>query len=334
MRRESRLGRILWIAIVLLLGGYVVADFVRSPFLAPNGSAAVRGAAVTLWTPAGESGGETGAVLEGTAAALELQGHGTAVKSLRGGTAQALIGFFSGTSRAQRGDLLVVTSTTIADLAHDARDRLVPGASEQAALARVLLRRSQPIGMLESDPLSIAVSPRSPLRTGHQLLESLAAYPFDQSFAIGDETFSRDQLAALVYGAGVDGEVHFSVFQDGSQASTALETGGADAVLATRGELREDAAAGRLRELGWPIDGGRAPRAWVGLVARPDLPRRRLDRLRRCFASLARDREWAAHLRADGRAPARPGVRTLAGLIGDSAGADRRERLTALVERH
>jgi hypothetical protein len=56
MKRESRLGRALWLAFLVLLGGYVVADFVRSPFTAPKGAAAVRGAAVTIWVPAVDAG--------------------------------------------------------------------------------------------------------------------------------------------------------------------------------------------------------------------------------------------------------------------------------------
>jgi hypothetical protein len=63
MKRESRLGRALWLVLLVLLGGYVVADFVRSPFSAPRGAAAVRPAAVTIWAPAGEAGGESGQVL-------------------------------------------------------------------------------------------------------------------------------------------------------------------------------------------------------------------------------------------------------------------------------
>lgn len=323
----------MWIAIVVVLSGYVVTDFVRSPFLAPSGSAAVRGPAVTLWAPAAEYGGETGAVLDQSAAALELDGHPTAVKSLGGGTAQALIDFFSGYAGARR-DLLVVTSTTLADLAHDRHDRLVPGASEQAALARELLRRAQPIGMLASEPLALAVASRSPVRGGSGLLESLASAPWEQLFAIADDTFARDQLAALVDRAGVDGEVRFGVFPSGAEAGAAIVNGGADVVLAPRGGLREDAAAGRLRELRWPLEGGRAPRSWIALVARPDLPVTRLARMREWLRTLARDRRWGSHLREAGRDPGAPGTARLAALLADTRGADRLERLARRIERH
>jgi hypothetical protein len=332
VQRESRLGRALWIAIVVVLGGYVVTDFVRSPLLAPSGSAAVRGAAVTLWAPAAESGGETGAVLDRGAAALELGGHATAVKSLRGGTAQALIDFFSGRSGSRR-DLLVVTSTTLADLAHDRHDRLVPGAAEQAAIARELLRRARPVGMLESEPLTVAVGRDSPLRDGEDLLEALAVAPWRQMFAIEDDTYSRDQLAALVDRAGVDGEVRFGVFHSGAEAGGAIGGGRADLALAPRGALDEDIAAGHLRELGWPLGDVPAPRAWIGLVARPDLPAGRLASLRGWLRALTADRRWVAQLRRAGRSPGAPGSRRLAALLADTAAADRLELLAQRIER-
>jgi hypothetical protein len=332
VQRESRLGRALWIAIVVVLGGYVVTDFVRSPFLAPSGSAAVRGPAVTLWAPAAEYGGETGVVLDRGAAALELNGHPTAVKSLSGGTAQAVIDFFSGYS-GSGGDLLVVTSTTLADLAHDRHDLLVPGAAEQAAIARELLRRAEPVGMLESEPYSLAVGRESAIRSGSGLLAALARSPRRQLFAIEDDTFSRDQLAALVDRAGVDGEVHFGVFQSAAEAGGAIASGTANVVLAPRGALREEVAAGRLRELAWPLRGA-PPRTWIALVARPHLPAHRLAHLRRWVRALSGDRRWAAQLRREGRSPASPGTRRLAGLLADTGRADRLERLAQSVERH
>jgi hypothetical protein len=333
VQRESRIGRVLWIAIVIVLSGYVVTDFVRSPFLAPSGSAAVRGAALTLWAPASENGGETGAVLDQGAAALELGGHATVVKSLSGGTSQALIDFFSGQAGSRR-DLLVITSTTLADLAHDRHDQLVPGAAEQAALARELLRRAAPIGMVESEPLTLVVGSHSAIQSGSGLLRRLARAPEDQLFGIADDTFSRDQLAALVDRAGVNGEVRFAVYQSGAEAGGAIAGGSADVALAAAGAVHGDVAGGSLRELRWPLDGGRAPRAWIAVVARPDMPAARLARLRAWFRALAGNRRWDAQLRRAGRAPAAPGTRRLAALVADTGGADRLERLAQRIERH
>src|ERR1700754_2806757 len=208
MKRESRLGRALWVILLVLLGGYVVADFVRSPFSAPRGAAAVRPAAVTIWVPAGGAGDESAAVLDQAAAGLEVGGHRTLVRSIPGGSAQALISFLS-RHHPGRGQVLAISSTTLADLAHDRHETLVPGAAEEAALARALLRRAKPIGMLASDPIEVAVERRSPIRNDSELVASLQAAPGEQLFGIDDDTFSRDQLAALVAGADGHSEGHF-----------------------------------------------------------------------------------------------------------------------------
>jgi tripartite-type tricarboxylate transporter receptor subunit TctC len=325
MKRESRLGRVLWLVLLVLVGGYVVADFVRSPFSAPRGAAAVRPATVTIWAPAGEAGDESGPVLKEAAADLELGGHPTIIKTVPGGSARALISFLSRPHPG--GRLLAITSTTLADLAHDRREMLVPGAAEEAALARALLRRSKPVGMLSVAPLELAVEPNSPIRSGSELLASLAGDPSEQLIGIDDDTFSRDQLAALVAGAGVDGEVHFNVFQSPADAEQALASGSTHTILAGSPALRDT----HLRRIGWPLPGPR-PHAWVALVAPPQMGTAALDTLRGWIGKLQHDPEWRAHLRADGRHAAAPGERTLARLIRHAAAADRLERLAEHVE--
>jgi tripartite-type tricarboxylate transporter receptor subunit TctC len=328
MKRESRLGRALWLVLLVLLGGYVVADFVRSPFSAPRGAAAVRRAAVTIWAPAGEAGDETGSVLNQAAAGLELGGHATSLKTIPGGSAEAVISFLSH-PRPGRGQLLAITSTTLADLAHDRRETLVPGAAEEAALARALLRRSKPIGILASDPLELAVERGSPIMNGSELVASVAAAPGEQLFGIDDDTFSRDQLAAFVEGAGVDGEVHFTVFQSAGQASEAIGTGTAETVLAGRSAL----AHARLRQLGWPLHTPQ-PRSWVALIARPSVDAADLETLRRWVSDLQREPHFRAHIRAEGRRPADPGTHALASLVRHTAAADRLEEVAERVERN
>jgi hypothetical protein len=328
MKRESRLGRALWLVFLILLGGYVVADFVRSPFSAPRGSAAVRPAAVTIWAPAGEVGDESGSVLGAAAAGLELGGHRAVVKSIPGGSAQALISFLSHRGPG-RGQLLAITSTTLADLAHDRHETLVPGAAEEAALARALLRESKPVGMLASNPLELAVEKGSAIRNGSELVASLAAAPDEQLFGIDDDTYSRDQLAAFVEGAGVDGEVRFSVFQSASDAGQALATGAAETVLVGRPALRQTS----LRKLGWPLATPQ-PRAWVALIARPSVDASDLTDLRAWVADLQAEPQWRAHLRAEGRRAADPGTRALAGQIRHTAPADRLEEVAERVERN
>ncbi len=328
MKRESRLGRALWLALLILLAGYVVADFVRSPFSAPQGAAAVRGAAVTIWAPAGEAGEESGAVLTGVAAGLDLADHPTVVKSIPGGSARALISFLSRRHDGQ-GRLLAITSTTLADLAHDRHEMLVPGAAEEAALARALLRRAKPIGMLASNPVELAVEGGSPIRNGPELVASLLAAPDEQLFGIDDDTFSRDQLAAFVADAGVDGEVHFNVFHSGSAAARATAAGSGGAVLAGRPALRGE----RLHRLGWPLSTPQ-PRAWVALLAGSEVAATELGNLRAWIADLQRDPHWRANLRDEGRVPAAAGTRSLARVIRHTAPADHLERVAQRVERN
>jgi tripartite-type tricarboxylate transporter receptor subunit TctC len=328
MKRESRLGRALWLALLILLGGYVAADFVRSPFTAPKGAAAVRGAAVTIWVPAGESGDESGAVLTGAAAGLDLGDHTTVVKSIPGGSARALISFLS-RRHGGHGQLLAITSTTLADLAHDRHETLVPGAAEEAALARALLRRAKPVGMLASNPIEVAVERGSPIRNDSELVGSLLAAPGEQLFGIDDDTFSRDQLAALVAGAGVNGEVHFTVYQSATDAAHGATAGNDQAVLAGRPALRDEG----LRRLGWPLPTPQ-PRAWVALLARAEVDAAELDTLRAWVAKLQREPHWRANLRAEGRRAAAPGTQALARLIRHTAPADHLERVAQRVERN
>jgi tripartite-type tricarboxylate transporter receptor subunit TctC len=328
MKRESRLGRVLWLTLLVLLGGYVVADFVRSPFSAPKGAAAVRGAAVTIWVPAGEAGYESGAVLTGAAAGLDLGDHTTVVKSIPGGSAQALISFLS-RRHGGRGQVLAITSTTLADLAHDRHETLVPGAAEEAALARALLRRAKPIGMLASNPIEVAVQRGSPIRSRSELIASLRAAPGEQLFGIDDDTFSRDELAALVAGADVNGEVHFTVYQSGAEAAHGAAAGDDGLVLAGRPALRGE----RLHRLGWPLPTPQ-PRAWVALLARAEVHGAELRQLRAWVDALQRDPHWRANLRAEGRHAAAPGTQALARLIRHTAPADHLEEVAQRVERN
>lgn len=332
MRRESRLGRALWIGLLIVLGGYVVADFVRSPFLAPSGSAAVRAAQITLWAPAGEAGGDTGAVVQGSAASLELSGHPTVVKTVSGGSSQAVARFLSQPPHDGSADLLVISSATVADLAHDGHDRLVPGAAEEAAVALELLRRAIPMGLIESDPLTIAVDADSPIASPAQLLSVLRGSPSEQLVGIADDTWSRVELASLVDRAGVDGNVRFSIFQSGTEAGRAVGTTGADIALGTRGALREGLSSGQLRTVEWPFDQGRAPRFWVALVAPPGLPHAKLVKLRGWIAGLPVTTTEAPR---DVSAGTDPSGARLAGLLRDDlARADRLELLSQRVERN
>ena len=104
--------------------------------------------------------------------------------------------------------------------------------------------------------------------------------------------------------------------------------------MARHAALLADLRAGRLRELRWPLTGGRAPRSWVGLFAAPSLPRAEVAELRAWLAELSTDRQWRQALRRDGREVAPAGSAALARLLSaGTARADHLELLSRRVER-
>jgi hypothetical protein len=345
MRRESLLGRTLWPVLLVALVGYVVADFVHYPVIASTGSAAVPTPQVTLWVAATESGGEAEVVARDAAASLELHGRSTTIKTLQGGSSQAVAGFLAA-GRRGRGthgagssaapapaQLLVLTSTTLADLARDRDEQLVPGAALEAAVAQALLRRAIPIGVLSDDPLALAVPRDAEVRTSGELLAAMRADPARQLFAIDDDAYSRDQLAALVQRAGVPGRTRFSVLPSGREAAAAMELGDANAVLTSRSALAGEARARRLRALAWPFGRGRAPVAWAMLLAPPGMPAAQVATLRRAVAALVREPQWRRVLRRQGRAPAQVGAAALPGFVpARAAEAEQLQRLAREVE--
>ncbi len=333
MQQESTLGRTLWIGVLVLLVCYVAADLARSPFLAQRGAAAVRAPQLTLWITGPEAGGEAEIVARQAAAGLELENHSAVVKRLDGGSSHAVAEFLSQPPQLRGADLLVLTSSTLADLAHDREDRLVPGAAEQAVLAQALLRRSTPIRALTADRLAIAVNPQSQIDGTTDLLSAMRSAPWERLFAIADDSWSRVQLAALVERAGVSGEARFRVFSSGEEAARAVGDGTAETALVTRGALLGETARGNLRRLAWPV-GGWAPRTWIALVAPPGLATSRAAKLRHTVDRLLADPTWRAQQRRAGREPLaadRPSLPAL--LATGSARAAQLERLADRVER-
>jgi tripartite-type tricarboxylate transporter receptor subunit TctC len=322
--------------LLTLLLGYVVADFVHNPFIAPTGSAAVPVPQITLWVAGSDGGSEAAMVARDTAAAFELRGRSTAVKTLSGGSSQAVADFL-GTHRLHGTNLLVVTNATLADLARDRLARLVPGAGMQAELAQQMLGLATPIGLLSTDPVELGVPRDSAIHEPAQLIEAMRAAPEARLFALPDDTWSRAQLAALVDAAGVPGHTRFTVYSSGREAVQATRRGEAGAVLATRSALRADMRAERVRRLPWPFaprsGAAEAPRAWVALVAPPWLSHGHVVGLRRMVAELAHDARWRRALAREGRSAAPSSTGPLDELIVRRArAADAQQALARVVE--
>jgi hypothetical protein len=304
MRRRGDHGRILWLALVVLVAAFVLADFVRSPLFPGSGAGAIAAPKLTLWVPAPEASGPAGQVAASAAAGLDLAGHPTVVKRLRGGTSAALVTLLSRPSR-QADDLLVLSSSTLAGIARDETDRIVPGAAGRALEASALLRRAPVAGLLSRERLELAASAGSGIRSGAELVSTIRAAPEAAVFAIPDDTWSHDELASLVDRVGRGGTVPFVSYEDDDLAARARADGLTNVMLASRGEIAAEARSGHLRPLAWPAAAGRPPRSWVVAIAPATYSRARLAELRDWVGTLIAEPRWRHHQRKRFRSPGR-----------------------------
>jgi tripartite-type tricarboxylate transporter receptor subunit TctC len=299
---ESRVGRALWPALMLVLLAHAVSDLLHHPFLGDTGDAAIVDAHLTLWVPGTEVGGPSEAVARQAAASLQLTGRPATVKVRRdGGAAGAVTSFLGPGGSARPGDLLVVSSATVADLARGRSDALFGDVATTAADAAALLGGARPVAVLAEDALQLAVRPGSKIRTGAQLARRLAAHPRAHLVAIEGDAWTRAQLGRLVQRADVSGRVPYRAYPSGAEAALGLAAGEADVVLAPSSELHDEVAAGHLRVLSWPSSDGRAPRAWTALLEAPGLRPGQHARIRDELRRLAADPQWRRALRDAGR---------------------------------
>lgn len=314
MQCENDRGRTLWLAVVILVAAFVLADFVRSPLLPSNGAGAIAAPKVTLWVPGPEAAGPAGQVAAGAAAGLDLAGHPTVVKRLDGGISAALAALLS--RPARRGsDLLVLSSATVAGIGRDRTDHIVPGAAGAAVEAAALLRRSPAIGLLARERLELATRFGSGIDGDRALVETIRESPSHAVFAIPDDNWSRSELAALVERIGRGGTVPFVAYDDDDLVAHSRAEERTNLVLASRGSIAAEVGAGRLRALAWPAAAGRAPHSWVALVAPAAYRGRRLAELRGWIGQLVTEPRWRRHQRAHYRAPGHTWTPALAAML-------------------
>lgn len=295
--------RALWPTLVVVVLAYVAMNFVQHPFLgAPSEAAVTPEAHLTLWLAQTEASGEAASTVRETADSLLLYGRAATVGVLPGGSSQAVLRFLSQPHSADQ--LLAVSSETVADLAQERTSTLIGENPIGAALAQHLLARMVPVGVLSSDPLTIAVLPDSPIRGVGQLLRELREAPQRNVFAITDGNWVADNLASLVQYAGANGIVPYRVFPSGEEASLELTAGSANVVLAPRGAIQPELMTHALRELPWPAVFGPAPSSWIELLAAPGTTHAQAVRLRRQLLALTHDQVWRARLREYGQTPA------------------------------
>jgi hypothetical protein len=312
VRRNVYLARAMWPALLLAILAFVVLDFIEHPFLGAASDAAVTPQAhLTLWLAQAEASSETGAAVAETAGSLLLYGKPATVGVLQGGSSQAVSGFLG--QRRAPGQLLAVSSNTLADLAQERSGVLFGGDPLRAARAQALLARAIGIGVLSVDSLCIAVPVSSPVRDAGELLSEVRRSAQSHVFAITGDSWAADNLAALVKEAGVEGVVPYRVFPSAEDAALALSAGSAGVILAPRRALAGDVRAHRLRMLAWPASagpegrrgaGGWVPQAFLELLAPPGTPARRVGALRRQVRALAANTVWRRLLRSGGQASA------------------------------
>jgi len=327
----SIIGRSLWPIVLVLLIGYVAADFIRNPFMPSTGSAAVPAIDATLYVSATEGGSEVETIAQRAAASLQLHGRAATVKNLVGGTSRSIADFLA-TKEPNDTRLLVVSSATLAQLVRDRREKLVPGAAMQAQIALDELAASRPIGLLSDDPLQIGVPQNSAYITTYGLLATMRADPGEILFGVADDAFSRENMAGLVDIAGVPGNTRFTVFPSGRQATSAMELGDTGAVLATRSALAPDVRSHQVRALPWPAD-HEAPDTWVAVFAPPDVSTARIEAMRSAVRALDRDPRWRKRLQHEGFTPAELPAAAFPHFLSDRvAEADRLQRISEAVE--
>jgi Tripartite tricarboxylate transporter family receptor len=298
---DHRAMRALWPALLVAVLAYVIVDFVQSPF--PNvfsDAVAAPNPHLTLWIAQTETSASTDSTVHLAADTLILDGQPANVAVLPGGSSRAIVHFLS--QPQPPGQLLVISSNTLADLAQERMSALIGEEPLRAAFAERLLQRAIPVGLVSEDSLTIAVPRRSPIHSLSELMTDMRAAPGGLVFATTEDNWAADNLAALVEDAGVDGVVHYRVFPSTEEVSLALAGGNAEVVLAPRSTILADLRAGRLRALGWPR-GSHPPPSWVELLASPSTPASQVQTLRSEVRDLISSKAWRAQLRDGGQQP-------------------------------
>ena len=292
MQADSRIGQALWPALLLAVIAFVVLDFVQHPpWVSASDAAGPPAARWTLYLAQTEAEGESAEVVRATADSLLLYGRPGATAMLPGGSSQAIGSFFA--HRRPAGRVLAISGETLADLVQERESSLFGDDPLRAARAQRLLERATPVGVLSEEELGIAVSPSSNVHNAAQLLAQLRDAGASHVFAIPNEGFEQDSLAALVRDGGVQGVVPYRVFPSAQDALLALTAGEADVILAPRAAIAAQARAHRLRELAWPTAlAGPAPRSWVELLAPSWESAASVHALRRQLHALSANATW------------------------------------------
>jgi tripartite-type tricarboxylate transporter receptor subunit TctC len=310
---ESQLGRFLWTIVLIAAVVVVVLNFARQPLSGGDGQAASFGRPVTLWVTGGEAGSLAETVAQQAAGCWASNGSAAQVGHIPGSSSTAVASFLTRVRGAPE-DLLVITSTTLSDIAHDRAAAPLSEPREHARTASQLLTAAAPIAVLGSDPLVLAVRAGSAVHTDAQLLAQMRAATTRPLFGVANDSWLQDNLAALVNGSQLGRRLPYAVYGSSREAIVSLEAGEVEVVLTSADAIHGD-AGGHLRELPWPSWSGGTPRAWVAIVGAPGLRARTVAALRADARRLCPGTGWTQLLRGDGLSPVSLSAAQLAGFL-------------------
>jgi putative tricarboxylic transport membrane protein len=301
MQRESNLGRALWMLVLTGVIAVVVASFAQRPLFGKDGEASGFTPTVTLWVASANPSDEAERVIQQAASRWDTRTRASSAEVLPGGSVAGVASFLDRVHN-NPSDLLVISSTTVADIAHD---RTLPALSDlslRAQRAAELLRSAPVIAVVSADPLLLAVPRNSPLRD----IQGLSAASQEGSaplFSVADDNWETSNLARLVERYGLTGRIPYSVVPSSRDAVIDTDSGEASVVLAPRSEIRGELRDGRMRQLPWPEGQGSPPQTWIAIVGPTGLSPQQIASLRVQARKLYESPTWHEILRGDGLSP-------------------------------
>ncbi len=313
MQRESDLGRILWTVVLLAVIALVVANFAQGPLLGGDGDASGFAQPLTLWVASTDPSDEAERVVQQAASRWDTPTRLASAEVLPGGSVEGVLSFLDRIHGDPR-DLLVVSSTTLADIAYDRAQPQLSEVSRRARQAARLLRSAPPIAVVSADALLLAVPRDSPLKD-IQGLSSADFQPATPMFSVADDSWETSNLASLVERYGLTGRIPYSAVSSPRDAVVDTNAGRASVVLAPRSEIRRELRAGRMRRLPWPRGQGSAPETWIAIMGSTGLSPSRVASLRIEAHKLYDSPVWHDELRRDGLSPVSLSAAALRGFI-------------------
>jgi len=212
VRHESQLDRTLWTIVLTIAVVVVAVSFARQPLLGGGGEASGFGTPVTLWLPGPQADGQVETVAQQAAACWAGNGHAVTVGVLPGSSTSAVAGFLDSAGRTS-ADLLLLTSSTLSDIARDSTAPPASEAGEEARHAVRLLTQASPVAILSRDRLALAIRADSPIHTTSELLSLIRREPSRPLLGVAEDSWEQGNLAALAQSANLHGEIPYSAFR-------------------------------------------------------------------------------------------------------------------------